>query len=146
MTDDGPELDDVRAKGLEMMRQVYGWDITEVHGEFVTLTVDHLFGRVWAEGSLSVRERRLVLLGMLVGQGLDDVAGLQLDAALRLDELSADELRELVVLFAHYAGWPRGAKLNSIVEDLLAQQAKAARRAARAAAEGDLDGATTDEP
>lgn len=121
--------DDRRARGIEMMRRVYGWEISEVHGDFLAMTVDHLFGEVWATEVFSVRERRLLLLGLLVGQGLDDVAELQLDAALRLGELSADELRDLVVFLAHYAGWPRGAKLNSAVESLLARRAAEAAEA-----------------
>lgn len=120
--------DDRRRRGQEMMKAVYGWDIGDVAGDFVEQTVDHLFGRVWAEGSLSVRERRLVLLGLLVGTGQDDVAGLQIDCALQLGEIQPDELRELVLLLAHYAGWPRGAKLNQIVEDAVARHEKASDR------------------
>ena len=120
-----PDGIDRRRRGQEMMKEVYGWDIGDVAGEFTELTVDHLFGRVWAEGSLSVRERRLVLLGLLVGTGQDDVIGLQLDCALQLGEIEPDELRELAVLLCHYAGWPRGAKLNQIVEDTVARHQRA---------------------
>ena len=133
--------DERRRRGIEMMKQVYGWDIDEVHGEFVEQTVDHLFGEVWADGKLSVRERRLVLLGLLVGSGQDDVVGLQLDCALSIGEMTEDELRELVVFLAHYAGWPRAAKFNQHVEELSARRAKAARKAAeQGAADGDETG------
>jgi 4-carboxymuconolactone decarboxylase len=49
-----------------------------------------------------------------------------------MGELDADDLRYLVVFLAHYAGWPRAAKLNSEVENLIARREKAA------AAEDDL--------
>ncbi len=110
-----------RERGIEMMRQVYGWDIGDVTGDFVEMTVDHLFGEVWAEGAMSVRERRLVLLGLLLGSGQSDVVGLQLDCAVSIGELSIDELRELVILVAHYAGWPVAARLNQQVEQLAAK-------------------------
>jgi 4-carboxymuconolactone decarboxylase len=113
--------DDRRQRGIEMMRQVYGWDIGEVSGDFVEQTVDHLFGEIWSRETLSIRDRRLLLIGLLVGQDLDDVIELQLDAVLRLEEMTPDELREMVVFLTYYAGWPRGAKLNSIVEKLLAK-------------------------
>lgn len=113
--------DERRARGLAMMREVYGWDISEVHGSFVESTVDHLFGEVWANGSMSVRERRLVLIGMLLGSGQDDVVGLQLDCAHEIGELHIDELRELVLFVAHYAGWPVAARLNQKVEELAAK-------------------------
>jgi 4-carboxymuconolactone decarboxylase len=115
--------DERRERGLEWMRTVYGWDVPTVEGDFVELTVDHLFGEVWAREGLSVRDRRLLLLGLLVGSGgLDDVIGLQLDSALAQGDLSDEDLREIVVFLTHYAGWPKGAKLNSAVEDRLARR------------------------
>ena len=116
-------LDDAarRQRGLAMMKDVYGWDIPHVEGAFVESTVDHLFGEVWAEGTLSIKERRMMLIGMAVAGGMEDVASLQLDAAVRLGELDAEDLRSIVVFVAHYAGWPRGAKLNTEVEKIIAK-------------------------
>lgn len=130
------EDDDVRERGKAQMRAVYGWDI-EPTKPFETSTVDHLFGEVWAEGKLSVRDRRLVLIGMAAGTGQTDVAALQLDAAMNLGELDAEDLRTLVVFLAHYAGWPRAAKLNSEVESLIGRHEQAAAKAAAAAADTD---------
>lgn len=122
MSDDGQaNADDRRQRGLAMMKDVYGWDIPHVEGAFVESTVDHLFADVWTEGTMTIKERRLMLIGMAVAGGLDDVAGLQLDAAVRLGELDADDLRSIVVFIAHYAGWPRGAKLNTEVEKIIAR-------------------------
>lgn len=118
MTTDHDE--DRRARGKALMQEVYGFDI-EPTTTFERQTVDHLFGDMWAEGSMSVRDRRLVLIGMCAGTGQIDVAALQLDAALTKEELSPNDLRELVVFLAHYAGWSRAAKLNSEVEKLLAR-------------------------
>lgn len=77
------------------------------------------FADVWSRTVLSVRERRLLLLGLLVGQGLDDLTDLQLDAALRAGDLTETELREVVVFLSHYAGWARGSRLNDQVENLI---------------------------
>jgi len=112
--------DEQRERGRALMRDVYGWDI-EPTKPFEVATVDHLFGEVWAEGDLSIKERRLLLIGLAVGTGQLDVAGLQLDSALQLDELTPDDLRTITVFLAHYAGWPRGAALNSLVEQLIAR-------------------------
>ncbi len=122
MSDADPTPHSRRQRGKDQMRQVYGWDI-EPTKLFEEATVDHLFGEVWAEGKLSVRDRRLVLIGLAAGSNLEEVATLQLDAALTLGELDAEDLRTLVVFLAHYAGWPRAAKLNSQVEELLARHA-----------------------
>jgi 4-carboxymuconolactone decarboxylase len=132
-----PTPDERRERGKALMREVYGFDI-DPSQPFEEATVDHLFGEVWAGGKLSVRDRRLVLIGLAAGSGLEDVAGLQLDTALRLGELDAKDLRDLVVFLAHYAGWPRAAKLNTEVETILARRAKAAAQAeAKGAAAAD---------
>lgn len=107
-----------REVGKAQMRAVYGWDI-EPTKPFEVQTVDHLFGEIWAQGKLPVRDRRLLLIGLAAGSGLEDVAALQLDAALNLGELDADDLRDLVVFLAHYAGWPRAARLNTEVERII---------------------------
>jgi len=117
MTDDATER---REAGKAKMREVYGWDF-EPTKPFEVQTVDHLFGEVWTGGSLSVRDRRLVLVGMAAASGLEDVAGLQLDSALKLGELDVDDLRYLVTFVAHYAGWPRAARLNTLVEEVIAR-------------------------
>ncbi|WP_113703429.1 carboxymuconolactone decarboxylase family protein [Nonomuraea lactucae] len=85
------------------------------------MTAERQFADVWSRDVLSVRERRLLLLGLLVGQGIDDQVDVQLDASLRAGQLSEMELRELVVFLTHYAGWSRGTRLNSQVEELIAR-------------------------
>ncbi|MGP3956662.1 carboxymuconolactone decarboxylase family protein [Nonomuraea sp. 3N208] len=83
------------------------------------MSAERQFADLWSRTVLSVRERRLLLLGLLVGQGLDQLTEIQLDLALRAGELSETELREVVVFLAHYAGWARGAMLNDQVESLI---------------------------
>lgn len=112
-----------RRQGLETMAQVYGWpEVGDGPGDFFGYTVEHLFAEIWNRPGLSFRDRRLLLIGLLVGRGLHDVIPIQLDAALANEELGADELREVVILMSHYAGWPDGAKLNSQVEEALAKR------------------------
>jgi 4-carboxymuconolactone decarboxylase len=118
-TETPSEPNERRQRGLDTMAKVYGWEVQDGPGDFFAMTVEHLFGDVWTREGLSFRDRRLLLIGLLVGQGLDDVLGIQLDAALSNRELDAEELREIVIFLTHYAGWPRGAKLNQQVEKLL---------------------------
>ena len=135
MTDDvesadgrGPDkfadLPELRARGLRKMEEVYGFDMTDGEGDFFRYTADHLFADIWNRPGLSNRDRRLLLIGMLAGQGAADVLGLQIPAAYAAGELDETALREIVVFLSHYAGWPQGARLNSIVEEAIA----AARR------------------
>jgi 4-carboxymuconolactone decarboxylase len=113
-----------RQLGLEKMNQVYGWDVGDGPGNFFSYTVEHLFGDVWQLPGLTDRDRRLLLLGLLVGTGAYDVIPIQLSGALANDEFTDDALRDMVVFLAHYAGWPAGARLNTILEQALAGRSK----------------------
>lgn len=116
------DSDDKRRVGMELMARVYGWnEAPDVPGDFFAMTAEHLFAEVWSRDGLSFRDRRLLLLGLLVGLGESSVTDLQIRAALKNGELSGDELREIVIFLTHYAGWPRGATLNTQVEEAVAR-------------------------
>lgn len=121
---------DRRRLGLETMGRVYGWpSVGDGDGDFFGYTAEHLFADIWNREGLSYRDRRLLLMGLLVGRGLHDVLEIQLEATLANEELTPHELREIVILLTHYAGWPSGAKLNSQVEEHLARAARRAEQA-----------------
>ncbi|WP_436698796.1 carboxymuconolactone decarboxylase family protein [Nocardioides sp. BYT-33-1] len=127
-TDKFGDLPELRARGLRKMEQVYGFDMADGEGDFFRYTADHLFGDIWQRPGLSDRDRRLFLIGLLVGQRADDVLGIQVPAALANGELDAEALRELVILACHYDGWPNGSRLNSVVEDAIGRARRAAER------------------
>ncbi|WP_141015403.1 carboxymuconolactone decarboxylase family protein [Nocardioides sambongensis] len=134
------DLPEIRRRGLEKMEEVYGFEMTDGTGDFFGYTVEHLFGDIWQRPGLSTRDRRLFLIGMLVGQRANDVLGIQIPAALANGELDEEALRELVILACHYDGWPNGSRMNSVVEDTIAKAAKARARAAEAAESPEADG------
>jgi len=119
-------VNDKRKRGLEMMREVYGWEMPDLPGEFFAVTVDHLFAEIWTRPGLSLRDRRLLLLGVIAALGLEDIAAIQVKAALQNEELDAAQLREVVVFLTHYVGWPLGTKLSATVDKVVAKHEKAA--------------------
>jgi 4-carboxymuconolactone decarboxylase len=106
------------------MEQVYGFDMTDGGGDFFAYTADHLFADIWNRPGLTDRDRRLLLIGLLSGQGAADVLGIHIPAAHAAGDLDDAALREIVVFLSHYAGWPHGARLNSIVEETIADAAR----------------------
>ncbi len=129
------DLPEIRKAGLEKMEHVYGFEMNDMDGDFFRYTADHLFGDIWNRPGLSDRDRRMFLIGLLVGSNQHDVLQIQIPAAYAAGELDDDGLRELVILMCHYAGWPHGARLNSLVETTIANAEKARRKAAEAAQE-----------
>jgi 4-carboxymuconolactone decarboxylase len=134
MSDD---IMDARAAGRAKMQEVYGFNVDPdtVEGPYVDVTVDHLFGAIWTREALSIRDRRLVTIGVLAAQGKDDLCEIQFGAALERGEFDEEQLRELVLHLAHYIGWPLSTGVNAAAEKVIARRAKAAK-AAKAAEDG----------
>jgi 4-carboxymuconolactone decarboxylase len=107
-----------RERGMKTMADVYAWgQVPDIPGEFFSVTAEHLFGDIWNREGLTVRERRLMLLGVIAALGETAVLPVQVDAALAREELTPDQLREIAVFLAHYVGWPRAAAFNNVIED-----------------------------
>lgn len=110
-----------RSRGIERMGEVYNFEVGDGPGDFYGYTLEHLFGDIWERPGLSIRDRRLLLIGLMVGEGLSDTLQVQLDSAIDKGELSAEQLEEIVVFLSHYAGWPKGAGLNNQVSTAIAR-------------------------
>ena len=121
------DLPEERRRGLEKMEEIYGFEMSDGEGDFFLYTADHLFADIWSRPGLSDRDRRLLLIGLLAGTGAHDVLTIQVPAALASGDLDEKALREIVIFLCHYAGWPSGARLSSLVEDTIAKAQRAAR-------------------
>ncbi|WP_019931741.1 carboxymuconolactone decarboxylase family protein [Nocardia sp. BMG111209] len=124
MSGNGSVPDDRRQRGLARMGEVYGMEFTDGPGDHFAVTADHLFADIWSRPGLSLRDRRLLLLGALSAQGLFDVAEIQIGAALHNEELTAEQLHEIALFLSHYVGWPAGTKLDHIAGKVAAQRKK----------------------
>jgi 4-carboxymuconolactone decarboxylase len=122
-------MDELRRKGLEKMNEVYSWEMPNIEGDpYFDLTVDHLFGTIWSRPGLSMRDKRIMTLSIVTAMGLQDLAEVQVNAALANDELTEDELKEMAIFLTHYVGFPRGSGLNGVVGRVAGKRRKAAER------------------
>lgn len=143
MNDDATHDDtgDAYARGAANMRKVYA-DAVPVLPEgtmaFNDVMMRTLFAEVWDRDVLNVRDRRLLLMGVIAAAGSPEVWRIQAAAALELGELDADGLRETLVMLAPYAGYPKVASLVVPCEEVIAAH-RAAQRAAQRATDGSGD-------
>jgi 4-carboxymuconolactone decarboxylase len=122
-------MDELRRKGLEKMNEVYSWEMPNVEGDpYFDLTVDHLFGSIWTRPGLSMRDKRLMTLTVVTALGLQDLAEVQVNAALANDELTEDELKEMAIFLTHYVGFPLASGFNGVVGRVAGKRKKAAER------------------
>jgi 4-carboxymuconolactone decarboxylase len=119
-------MDELRRKGLEKMNEVYAWEMPDVPGEFFALTVEHLFGRIWTRPGLSMRDRRMMLIGVLTTLNQEELLEVQVNAILQNEELTREELREMAIFLTHYVGFPLGSKLDGVIKRVTAKRKKAA--------------------
>ncbi len=115
----GGEGTEQRKRGVEMMSKVYGWEMSDGPGLHFAHTADQLFAEVWSRAGLSIRDRRLLLLGALAAGGLVDVAEIQAGAALGNGELTPEQLEEIALFLCYYVGWPTGTKMNMVFGEVI---------------------------
>ena len=123
-TDRTTDPESPRAKGIAKMQEVYGFSVdpADVPGPYVDVTVDHLFGAVWTRPDLGTRDRRLLTIGVLAALGQSQLVEIQFQAALEREELTEDQVREIVVHLAHYVGWPLSTGVNEVAERVIARR------------------------
>ena len=75
----------------------------------------YLYGEVWIRPGLTLRERRIVSICCAAAVGSERELEMHLYAALASGDLSYVELQELVLHYAVYFGWMRGADLDDVL-------------------------------
>lgn len=83
--------------------------------------LNFVFGEVWQRPGLSVRDRRFITLACV---GVDDAVmpiRSHVYSALKSRDVSHEELREVVLQFAAYSGWPKASFLDQVVAESWAQ-------------------------
>lgn len=122
-----------RARGAKMMGEVYmgmlSADPEKPTGDpFFDLMIENLFGEIWSRDVLSIRDRRLFLMGAIASQAQTDVYEMQCMAALKGGELTPEQLREFTILMTQYIGYPKTTAMRSATEKAIANWQKANKK------------------
>lgn len=113
---------DRRKRGAEMLAKVYAGDVVvppEGQNAFADLMVEQLFAEVWTRPALTVRERRLLIMGVIAALGESMTWKIQVKAALKNGELTPDQAREALLQLTQYIGYPRAAGLLGPTEEAI---------------------------
>jgi 4-carboxymuconolactone decarboxylase len=98
-----------RKRGLAIYKKM-GWgrnaDLREVDDDLWALTTDFVFGEIWSRSRLSLRERELIVLAVLVTLGTEGM-DIHLRYAHKLG-ITDKDLKELILQVMYYAGQPKG--------------------------------------
>ncbi|MDY6998740.1 MAG: NAD(P)-binding domain-containing protein [Actinomycetota bacterium] len=116
--------------GLETMAAVYGPQVAAMmpaeRSATLNDTIDHLFGEIWSRPGMSIRDRRLLVIGATAALGRADLIEVQVRGALLNGELTAEQLEELVLMLHYYVGWGNGTEVQKGVTAALESVAASA--------------------
>jgi 4-carboxymuconolactone decarboxylase len=116
-----------RRRGEEKIKEVYAGNVVvppEGTSPFGDLMLEHLWAEVWTREALSIRDRRLITMGVIAALGEAMPWGVQVRAALARDELTPEQLREILIHLAQYVGFPRASGLLVPTEQAIAEAEK----------------------
>jgi 4-carboxymuconolactone decarboxylase len=79
-------------------------------------SLDYLYGEIWTRSKyLTRRDRRIISICCCAAVGADVQVQEHVSAALAMEEMTYDELQELVLHFAVYVGWIPGRQLDDVL-------------------------------
>ena len=115
-----------RQRGEAKIKEVYAGDVTvPPQGyAFTDIMLETLFAEVWTRDTLSMRDKRIMLLGMIAAQGEGMTFKIQTKAGIKNGELTPEDIRELHLFIAQYCGYPRAASLLGPMEEGIAEAQK----------------------
>lgn len=119
--------DDVRDQGMTTRREVLGDAHVDraiagtdaFNADFQELITRYAWGAVWSRPGLDRRTRSCITIAMLAAMGNEHELGLHIRAAKR-NGVSDDEIKEVLLQVAVYAGVPRANGAFAIAREALA--------------------------
>ncbi|MCY4260551.1 MAG: 4-carboxymuconolactone decarboxylase [Rhodobacteraceae bacterium] len=94
---------------------------TDFDRAFQELVTASAWGRVWSRGTISFRERSMITIALLAALGHSEELAMHIGAT-RNTGASADDIAEVLLHVAIYAGAPAANHAISIAKEILAEE------------------------
>jgi 4-carboxymuconolactone decarboxylase len=112
-------------RGTEIFSEVTGLPAPNRGDDYVAdVVIDQVFAEIWDRPGLSRKERRWISITCACMTGAPLAMDAHFGAALRTKEISIDELREFVIHFAAYAGYPRATAARAALDAVWSQMSE----------------------
>lgn len=117
--------DEARAtRGLALLAELDGQNGKETvarMGDLGRYIVEFGFGDIYSRPGLSLRDREMAAIAMLIAMGgRDTQVRFHLGAALRIG-LTVEELGEIIIQTVPFAGFPTALNAHAILKEVIAQ-------------------------
>jgi len=136
------------ARGIKVLEDL-GWPLDsgfpDMDARFWEFTTGHLFGQIWSRPVLSLRDRAMITLAVLITVDADRGSMNHLRYAHNVG-ITEEEMRELIIQVGFYAGWPKMAHAMARFTHVLNEPGSgwAAKRTAATAANDAANPAAAD--
>ncbi len=95
--------------------------MAEIAPKLAELTADVVFGDVWERSELSKRDRSLITVAVLTALYRTDQLRGHIGRALD-NGVTKEEIAEVIVHMAFYAGWPTAANAVRVAQEVYAER------------------------
>jgi alkylhydroperoxidase/carboxymuconolactone decarboxylase family protein YurZ len=127
--DNDPEKTQPNPDGQEMYEMLFGKPAKAPLVGLRQFTINHLFANVWSRSRppvdetrmISLKERSMITVALLAGQGRSEELESHIRGALH-QGLSKEQVLEIMIHVAHYAGWPAGNSGQRVAMKVFEQQ------------------------
>ena len=104
-------------RGENVFADVMTFPAPDDHTPATAGLLEFVFAEVWPRPGLTRRERRFVTLACVADADAETPLRDHVYGALNSGDLSIVEMRETVLHFAVYAGWPKASRFNMVVDE-----------------------------
>jgi 4-carboxymuconolactone decarboxylase len=114
------------ARGIEICKKVYGNvlpDPSNTGGDtYKELSLKNLFNDVLGREILSMRDKRLIILGAIAGLGASPALfEIHARSAVANGEMTPEDLYEFALLVLAYIGYPLTTPIKAVVDKIIAE-------------------------
>ena len=111
-----------QARGAQTFQEVLGFPFPGAASPLHEAARDFVFAEVWSRDGLDRRSRRWITLACVCAAGVEQPIQIYLRAALDSGDITVSELREFVLQFATFQGFPRAVLVDRILGEVLAER------------------------
>ncbi len=126
MSDGVVRNDERHEQGVERVKEILGPRAEEslaTLGELGDRIIRTIYGDIYGRPGLGVRDRQIAVISMLMAMGgRDRQVKVHMRAGLRVG-ITEQELTELVIQLAAYAGFPAAINAQAMLNEVLAEEA-----------------------
>ena len=127
--ENNPEGTQANPDGQEMYEMLFGKPARAPLIGLREFTINHLFANVWNRSRppidearmISLKERSMITVALLAAQGRNEELESHIRGALH-QGVSKEQVLEIMIQVAHYAGWPAGNNGQRVAVKVFEQQ------------------------